>query len=122
MAMNYGELVQAAEIGLPELLGKPMAIKGAMRVRVLNRRVRAELETYQEMRQKLLEEHAQRDEAGQMIVDETGNVRVEPEFWPPFREMLATDAPAIDPIRLDDLGDILVTPAAMDAMGDLIVE
>jgi hypothetical protein len=121
--MTYGELVQAAEIGLPELLGKPMPIKAAMKVRVLNRRVRAELETYHEMRHKLIDEHARRDESGQVIVDETGNADVSPEFWQAFNELMSTEAPAIAPVAVDDMGDdVLVTPAALAALGALIVE
>lgn len=120
--MTYGELVQAAEIGLPELLTKPMPIKAAMRVRVLNRKVRAEMETYHEMRQKLIEEHAQRDEGGNLIVDETGNVQVAAAFWPAFHELMTTDTPAVDPIHAADLGEITVTPQTLAALGDLLVE
>lgn len=120
--MTYGELVQAAEIGLPELLTKPMAIKAAMRVRVLNRKVRAELETFHEMRQKLIEEHAQRDDNDKLIVDETGNVQVAAAFWPAFHELMTTDAPAIEPIRAEDLGDITVTPQSLATLGDLLSE
>jgi hypothetical protein len=120
--MTYGEMVQAVEIGLPELMGKPMSIKAAMRVRVLNRKVRAELETYQEMRHKLINEFAVRDASGQMIVGENGNAEVLPEFWQSFGELMRTDAPEIEPVSISDIDEVMITPAALTAMGDLIVE
>lgn len=120
--MTYGELVQAAEIGLPELLTKPMAIKAAMRVRVLNRKVRAELETFHEMRQKLIEEYAERDDQNKLQINEEGNTRVDTAFWAAFHELMTTDAPAIDAMHVEELGDIMVTPQALTALGDLLVE
>lgn len=120
--MTYGDLVKASEVGLPELLSKELPIRAAMRVRVINRKVRVEMETYNEMRQKLIEQHAMRDAAGQIIVDEKGNANVKPEFWPQFRELAETETPAIEPLQLDELGDIMVTPGCLDALGELIKE
>jgi hypothetical protein len=120
--MTYGDLVKASEVGLPELLRKEIPIKAAMRVRVINRKVRVELETYHEMRQKLIEQYAQRDDAGKIIVDEMGNARVTAEFWSPFRELAETEAPEIDPLPMDELGDIMVTAGCLDALGGLIQE
>ena len=55
-------------------------------------------------------------------VADGGNARVGAAFWAAFRELMATDAPAIDAMHVEELGDITVTPQALAALGDLLAE
>ncbi len=120
--MTYGDLLQAQQIGLPELLAKSMPIKAAMKVRVLARKVRAELTTYEEMREAMLEKYAEKDGAGEVILNAAGQANVPASFWREMNEVLAAEAPAIEPISVADLGEIDVTPGALAALGDLLTE
>lgn len=120
--MTYQELLQAAQHGLPELLRKELPIKVAMRLRVLSRRVNAELETYEEMRLALVEKHALRGEDGERLPPEEGKHKVAPAFWEELNELLETEAPEIPPVRVEELGEVTVTTACLMAMGGLLLD
>ncbi len=118
--------ILTANPALAQLAQEKLPIGAGIKIRRLVRQMtQAEADILEE-RQALLEKHAKRDEAGEMIFidDARTQVSVEPGFALDWQALLNLDADiTIDrPLRPQDLDGIQVAPALLMALGDLLTD
>lgn len=108
---------------LRELARLPVPVRTALKIRRLVRLIEQQAADIEAERQRLLEQYAQRDEAGQRVIREDGNVVVDDEFYTAFTELIGLEFDAPEQLTVEEIeaaGN--VTPAVLIGLGELLVE
>jgi len=116
---------------LAELLKMPLPVKTAFRLNVNRKKLASLIETYEEARKKIADEHVLKDEAGTPIPainPETkeeikGHFAVDTEFHKLLTELLNIENEVeISLIKIDDLGNIELKTTDLAILDWLIIE
>ena len=111
---------------LQDLAGQSIPLKAAYKLKNIIYKVKEEQAKYEEFRKSTLEKYGNRDEAGQLEVDERNNVKFSEENLKGFAEDLNSLMEiefALEPIKLDDLGaNVNITTRELDFLDGFIVE
>ncbi|QNO14916.1 hypothetical protein HYG86_09090 [Alkalicella caledoniensis] len=121
--IRLGELKGILE-GLQVLIEKEIPIKVSYRISKMVKKVVEEYNLFEESRQKLLEKHGEKDEKGQLISKEGMVVfKDAEEFHKEFHSLSNTDIELdIKSLKLDDLGNITLSPKTLLALDKVIKE
>lgn len=108
------DIVNSAEI-FSTLSQKKLNMRMAYQLAKIIKEVQKEFELFQETRMKLINEYAERDEDGQLKVDENNNFTIPKEkiqdFQKELNELLETQVELqINKINLDELENVEFTP------------
>lgn len=108
------DIVNSTEI-FSALSQKKLNMRMAYQLAKIIKEVQKEFELFQETRMKLINEYAERDEGGQLKVDENNNFTIPKEkiqdFQKELNELLETQVELqINKINLDELEDVKFTP------------
>lgn len=108
------DIVNSAEI-FSALSQKKLNMRMAYQLAKIIKEVQKEFELFQETRMKLINEYAERDEDGQLRVDENNNFTIPKEkiqdFQKELNELLEMQVELqINKINLDELEDVEFTP------------
>lgn len=122
---NLATVIGSME-AIKKLLDNPIKGKTAYKIAKLVKKMEEEYALFNESRLKLLNKYAVKDEGGQPVV-ENGNYKVLPESIANFNQEIAEllDAEVsfdLEPISLEEIGDIEFTPAEMLMIDSFIKE
>lgn len=108
---------------LHEIMEEKLPVKAAYSFGKLGHAIQKEFKIYEENRLKLIDRYCSRDEDGKPII-ENGNYKIAntDEFGQGMTELANIEAEIkFDPINIDKLGDIQVSPAVMAGLDKFIV-
>lgn len=116
------DLVKSVSV-LNKIMEQPFHGSLAFKLSRIIREVRRELETYEEERKKILSAYGEKDESGNLVLDERGNVKIIPQFKEAcqleFDKLLKTQIVLnVDKIESNELDEFQITPKEME---DLLV-
>jgi hypothetical protein len=123
MIIQLGELREITE-GLNELLGKEIPVKPAYWFGKLAKKIQKEVVEFEENRMKLVNKYAIKDDNGQPVA-ENGKYQFnnQEEFQAEFKELVETDIEIdFNPISLDLLGDVKLSPVVMIGLEKFLEE
>ena len=107
---------------LRELARLPVPVRTGLKIRRLVRLIEQQAADIEAERQRLLDLYAQRDEAGQRVIREDGNVVVDDRFYVTFGELVEVEFEA-EPLTAEEIeaaGN--VAPAMLIGLGGLLNE
>lgn len=116
---------------LNALSREKLPVKGALKVRKLNRTLTTAWSLVDEVRKKLLDEHAAKDEAGNNLAgdpapDGQATTKLADDkkqaFYAAWQELLGEEVEINDTLKPDDLGNREIEPALLIQLGDLLEE
>lgn len=110
-----------------ELSKKPIKIKVAYNIAKIIKAIEKENQLFEETRQRLLEKFCEKNENGSIKVNNNGNAIVRSEcvddYNAEIKELLESKVEiTAEPIRLEDLGTLELTPAQAYAISEFIEE
>lgn len=113
--LKISALVDATEV-LQKLAQKSLKAKVAFQVSRLLKEADKEVKEFNDTRIKLINKYGEKDETGELKVDETGNCRIPPESMTEFNnemsELLNSEIEInANKLNFDDLGDVEFTPS-----------
>lgn len=106
------------------LAAEPIPIRTAFKLKKLIAQINSEVQLYHEVRIEKLRAHAVLDEQGDIITLEDGNAKMTPEGHVAFiSEMsdLGETKLSIEPLSIDELGDITISVLDLTILEGLIV-
>lgn len=117
-------LINSAE-GLKGLSQKKLKAKTAYVIGKILKAADAEMASFNETRMELIKKYGEKDENGELVQDDKGNVRVSQEsienFSNELKGLLDTEIEiAGNKIKMDDLGDVEFTPQEMAQLEEFI--
>ena len=117
-------LINSAE-GLKGLSQKKLMAKTAYVIGKILKAADAEMASFNETRMELIKKYGEKDENGELVQDDKGNVRVSQEsiedFSNELKGLLDTEIEiAGNKIKMDDLGDVEFTPQEMAQLEEFI--
>lgn len=111
-----GEL-SAAYLAISSLLSCQLPIEQAYRIARINRELENELKLYETARMAVIEKYCDKDENGNPITDENGNINISRKsknYAPALAEINKLESESIsinvEPISLEEFEDIKFTP------------
>lgn len=110
-----------------KLAEMPLNIKVAYNIARIIREIEKENKTFEETRQKLLFKYGEKDSAGQLIINQNNQITIIPEqinnYNKEIQELLEEKIKLnVEPISLNDLGEIQITPAEIYQINMFIKE
>ena len=117
-------LINSTE-GLKGLSQKKLKARTAYAVGKILKAADAEMTSFNETRMELIKKYGEKDENGELVQDDKGNVRVSQEsiedFSSELKGLLDTEIEiAGNKIKMDDLGDVEFTPQEMAQLEEFI--
>lgn len=113
-------------IAFTKLAAQIVPLKTAFKLKGVAARIQEEVRKFEEVRQLALKQYGSKDENGELIVDENGNVKFEKENLEAFaRELNELGSTEVDigTLSLEELGDkTSLTTDDLIALDRLIVE
>lgn len=122
VTVKLGELRFIVD-SLNSIMVEKLPVKTAYSLSKLGRVVQKEWEVYEEGRFKLIDRYSAKDEAGRPVVENGRYKMVDPNgFGKEINELGGIEAQIdFNPITLDALGDIQVSPAVLAGLDKFIV-
>jgi len=131
MKFKAGDLRKISD-GLRDILQKELPIKPSYWLGRIANKVLPELKTFEETRMSLIKKYTKKDKKGNPLykMDKNGkaiepknyDIENEEEFLKEFKELAEQEIEInINPIKLDDLGDIKMQPAILAKLDNIIV-
>lgn len=110
-----------------KLAEMPLNIKVAYNIARIIREIEKENKTFEETRQKLLFKYGEKDSAGQLIINQNNQITIIPDqiknYNKEIQELLDEKIKLnVEPINLNDLGEIQITPAEIYQINMFIKE
>jgi len=120
ISLKISALVDATET-LQKLSQKPLKAKAAFQVSRLLKEADKEAKEFNDTRIKLIDKYGEKDETGELKVDENGNCRVPPEsindFNAEMTELLNSEIEInANKLNINDLEEMEFTPSEMIAL------
>lgn len=105
----------------------PLNIKVAYNIARIIREIEKENKTFEETRQKLLFKYGEKDSSGQLIINQNNQITIIPDqiknYNKEIQELLDEKIKLnVEPINLNDLGEIQITPAEIYQINMFIKE
>ena len=105
----------------------PLNIKAAYNIARIIREIEKENKTFEDTRQKLLFKYGEKDSMGQLIINQNNQITIIPEqinnYNKEIQELLDEKIKLnVEPISLNDLGEIQITPAEIYQINMFIKE
>ena len=109
------------------LVEMPLNIKVAYNIARIIREIEKENKTFEDTRQKLLFKYGEKDSSGQLIINQNNQITIIPEqinnYNKEIQELLDEKIKLnVEPISLNDLGEIQITPAEIYQINMFIKE
>lgn len=110
-----------------KLAEMPLNIKVAYNIARIIREIEKENKTFEDTRQKLLFKYGEKDPSGQLIINQNNQITIIPEqinnYNKEIQELLDEKIKLnVEPINLNDLGEIQITPAEIYQINIFIKE
>lgn len=110
-----------------KLAEMPLNIKVAYNIARIIREIEKENKTFEDTRQKLLFKYGEKDSSGQLIINQNNQITIIPEqinnYNKEIQELLDEKIKLnVEPISLNDLGEIQITPAEIYQINMFIKE
>lgn len=110
-----------------KLAEMPLNIKVAYNIARIIREIEKENKTFEDTRQKLLFKYGEKDPSGQLIINQNNQITIIPEqinnYNKEIQELLDEKIKLnVEPIKLNDLGEIQITPAEIYQINMFIKE
>lgn len=110
-----------------KLAEMPLNIKVAYNIARIIREIEKENRTFEETRQKLLFKYGEKDSSGQLIINQNNQITIIPDqiknYNKEIQELLDEKIKLnVEPINLNDLGEIQITPAEIYQINMFIKE
>jgi len=110
-----------------KLAEMPLNIKAAYNIARIIREIEKENKTFEDTRQKLLFKYGEKDSSGQLIINQNNQITIIPEqinnYNKEIQELLDEKIKLnVEPISLNDLGEIQITPAEIYQINMFIKE
>lgn len=110
-----------------KLAEMPLNIKAAYNIARTIREIEKENKTFEDTRQKLLFKYGEKDSSGQLIINQNNQITIIPEqinnYNKEIQELLDEKIKLnVEPINLNDLGEIQITPAEIYQINMFIKE
>jgi hypothetical protein len=110
-----------------KLAEMPLNIKAAYNIARIIREIEKENKTFEDTRQKLLFKYGEKDSSGQLIINQNNQITIIPEqinnYNKEIQELLNEKIKLnVEPISLNDLGEIQITPAEIYQINMFIKE
>lgn len=130
MAKLTNAAVYSALMALSALSERKLPVRAAIQVAKAHRVLREEWEDVEKLREKMIEEYAERDENGEKVRGEEINgqatVRIRPDvreqFNKEWKELLNSEVEVDVTISLADFGsDVEIEPSILDALDPLLI-
>jgi hypothetical protein len=124
--INLGQMAnETFKSTMQVLLGQPLPVRTAFKIKTLVNQFNAELTKFSELRKELLDRFCKKDEQGGPLLDDKGMYQFEPEQLPAVSQAI-NDLAAIEvevtPIKLAELGDIQLTAQQLFDLGSILEE
>lgn len=118
--IKIGALLNSTE-ALQKLASKELKARPAWQTSRILKAAEKEIQEFNEARMKLINKFGEKDEAGQLITDEAGNCKINPDnisdFNAEFNELVESEIEINgNKINIDDIEDIDFTPAEMTVL------
>ena len=115
--VNLNDILNASET-FNKIMGQSFKGSLAFKIARLARELNKEVETFNTERQKILTKYCEKDENGELVVEENGNVKVIQdkiiEFNDEFTSLLNTEVEInADKIPMNNIDDFDITPQEM---------
>lgn len=110
-----------------QIANYPIKVKTAYNIAKIIKSIEKETQLFEDTRQKLLDKYCEKDENGELKTNDEGRVNVIPEFIKDYnkdiRELFENKVDiAAEPIKLEDLEILELTPAQMYIISAFIEE
>lgn len=110
-----------------KLAEMPLNIKAAYNIARIIREIEKENKTFEDTRQKLLFKYGEKDSSGQLIINQNNQITIIPKqinnYNKEIQELLDEKIKLnVEPINLNDLGEIQITPAEIYQINMFIKE
>jgi len=110
-----------------KLAEMPLNIKAAYNIARIIREIEKENKTFEDTRQKLLFKYGEKDSSGQLIINQNNQITIIPEqinnYNKEIQELLDEKIKLnVEPISLNDLGEMQITPAEIYQINMFIKE
>ena len=120
------EIIGGKEV-FKKLAEMPLNIKVAYNIARIIREIEKENKTFEDTRQKLLFKYGEKDSSGQLIINQNNQITIIPEqinnYNKEIQELLDEKIKLnVEPINLNDLGEIQITPAEIYQINMFIKE
>ena len=120
------EIIGGKEV-FKKLAEMPLNIKAAYNIARIIREIEKENKTFEDTRQKLLFKYGEKDSSGQLIINQNNQITIIPEqinnYNKEIQELLDEKIKLnVEPINLNDLGEIQITPAEIYQINMFIKE
>lgn len=124
--VTVGEVINCVDV-LRALSNKPIKIKVAYNIAKIIKEIEKENELFEETRQHLLNKFCEKDENGQLRINEKGSAIIKSEYVADYnneiKELLESQIEiAAEPIKIEDIEDLELTAAQVYAISSFIEE
>lgn len=118
--IKIGALLNSTE-ALQKLASKELKARPAWQTSRILKAAEKEIQEFNEARMKLINKFGEKDEAGQLITDEAGNCKINPDnisdFNAEFNELVESEIEINgNKININDIEDVDFTPAEMTVL------
>jgi len=118
--VSLNDILNASE-AFNTIMQQPFKGSLAFKIARLARELNKEVETFNSERQKLLNEYCEKDENGELVILENGNVKILPdkinEFNEVFNSLLQTEVEInVEKFSNDLIDEFQVSPRQMDSL------
>lgn len=125
--MKLGRLIDGRfQIALAKLITQPMPLRAAFKLKGINAKVQAETQKYEEVRQAALKRYGDKDEKGELLLNEDQTVKFSSDNFQAFatelNELSDTDV-EVGAISITELGEkVQLTGDEVIALDSLLTE